>query len=264
MSKIIDFHCHVFPDQRAKKILKYMTARSGVPFFEGGTPEDLAQDMDSSGIYKSVILPVSTNPKKADSINDFASGLCSYPQFVPFGSVHPEQENWKEAIKGFRSKGLRGLKIHNDYQDFMFDSKICMDIIDAAFCEGLIVVVHAGFDPVSPNVTRCTPKMIHDAMPLLTQGVFVAAHMGGYQMLDESLKYVLGSDIYIDTSMMPHCYSIDRYKEAILFHNPDRILFGTDSPWDNPRKAADVILSMNLHPDITDKILYKNAERLLK
>ena len=264
MSTIIDFHCHVFPDERAKRILAYMTARSGIPYFEGGTPEDLAHEMDSSGIYRSVILPVCTNPQKADGINEFAAGLSGNPHFVPFGSVHPEQENWKEAIKAFPSKGLKGLKIHNDYQDFMFDSKLCMDIIDAAFCEGLIVVAHAGFDPVSPSITRCTPKMIHDALPLLTQGVFVAAHMGGYQMLDESLKYVIGSDIYIDTSMMPHCYSIGRYKEAVLSHSPDKILFGSDSPWDNPRKAADVILSMNLLPDITDKILFKNAERLLK
>lgn len=182
----------------------------------------------------SVNMPVCTNPAKVRSCNEFAAKVAATARFASFGCLHPAMKGWREELRQFRSWGLIGLKIHNDYQEFFFDSQICQDMIEAAYEEGLMVLVHAGADPVSPGVTRCTPQMIAKAMPLLRQGTFIAAHLGGHLLLDDAMKYVIGSEVYIDSSMAAMYYSDIRCRQAILTHDPDRVLFGSDSPWARP------------------------------
>ena len=101
-------------------------------------------------------------------------------------------------------------------------------------------------------------------MPLLRQGNFIAAHLGGNLMLDEAIRWVIGQDIYVDTSMAAMYYSDVMCRQAILNHDPDKVLFGSDSPWDDPGTAAAVLRHMDLGEELLQKILYGNAARLLK
>lgn len=264
MDNIIDFHTHLFPEQVAPRAIPLMYEYCKIPYRTIGDIAHLSQAAKREGVALCVNHPVCTNPAKVRSCNEFAAHIAATPGFASFGCLHPEQKEWRAELRQFRQWGLIGLKIHNDYQEFFFDSKLCRDMIEAAYEEGLMVLVHAGADPVSPGVTRCTPKMIADAMPLLRQGVFIAAHLGGHLMLDDAMKYVIGSDVYIDTSMAAMYYSDVRCKEAILAHDPDRILFGSDSPWDDPATGARLLSRMELGQELLEKILYRNAARLLK
>lgn len=106
--------------------------------------------------------------------------------------------------------------------------------------------------------------MIANAMPLLRQGNFIAAHLGGNLMLDEAMRWVIGQDIYVDTSMAAMYYPDVMCRQAILNHDPDKVLFGSDSPWDDPGTAAAVLRHMDLGEELLQKILYGNAARLLK
>lgn len=261
---IIDIHTHVFPDKVADRAVPNMYRYCKIPYRSGGSASQLLESMRKGGITLSVNHPVCTNPAKVESCNRFAQQLATQPGILSFGCVHPEDPNWREELRTFRRRGLLGLKIHNDYQQFDFDSKLCMDIIEAAFEEGLIVLAHAGADPVSPGKTRCTPRMIANAMPLLRQGNFIAAHLGGNLMLDEAMRWVIGQDIYVDTSMAAMYYSDVMCRQAILNHDPDKVLFGSDSPWDDPGTAAAVLRHMDLGEELLQKILYGNAARLLK
>lgn len=261
--EIIDFHTHTFPDKVAGRAVPHMYEYCKIPYRAGGAPVQLELSMKKNAVAYSVNHPVCTNPEKVESCNEFAAQLARRPGLYSFGCLHPELKNWREELRTFRQRGLIGLKIHNDYQGFFFDSKLCLDMIAAAYEEGLMVLVHAGADPVSPHVTRCTPKMIADAMPLLRQGTFIAAHLGGHLMLDDAMRYVIGQDVYIDTSMAAMYYPDVKCREAILAHDPDKVLFGSDSPWDDPGAGAAVLRHMNLGEERLEKILYGNAARLL-
>lgn len=261
--QIIDFHTHVFPDRVALRAVPRMYEYCKIPYRAGGGADGLAASMEKNRVVLSVNHPVCTNPEKVASCNRFAQELARRPGVASFGCLHPELKSWREELRTFRGRGLIGLKIHNDYQGFYFNSKLCLDMISAAFEEGLMVLAHAGADPVSPGVTRCTPAMIAQALPLLRQGVFIAAHLGGHMMLDEAMRHVIGQDIYIDTSMAAMYYPDVRCREAILAHDPDRVLFGSDSPWDDPGAAAAVLRHMGLEEARLDKILCGNAARLL-
>lgn len=263
MERIIDFHTHLFPEKIAHRAVDGMYSYCKIPYRSTGDLPALAEHMKREHMALCVNHPVCTNPEKVRSCNDFAARVAAVPGFASFGCLHPELKDWRTELRTFKSRGLIGLKIHNEYQEFFFDSRLCQSMIEAAFEEGLMVLVHAGADPVSPDVHRCTPEMIARAMPLLRQGTFIAAHLGGHQMLDDAMKYVVGSPVYIDTSMAAMYYSDVRVRQAVEAHDPDRVLFGSDSPWDDAATAASVLRHVGLDADLLDRVLYRNGARLL-
>ena len=79
----------------------------------------------------------------------------------------------------------------------------------------MFCVFHAGFDPVSPDVTRVFPQKaleIHKQFPRLKM---VLAHMGGFARWDEVEELLVGTGVYFDTSLAPAPVSythLDVYK----------------------------------------------------
>ncbi len=260
---IIDFHTHIFPENLALKTLRWMRGFTGIQYQTDGTGAGLRRSMDESGVDLCVTMPIVTHAGSMRKINDYAAEQAKKWGFLSFGSVHPDEPDWRGELRRFKEIGLCGLKLHNDYQNFYFDSPECRRIIEAAYEEGLPVLVHPGFDPVSEE-HRCTCKMVRDAMPLLRQGTFIAAHMGGHMCLDEAMEYVVGSDIYVDISMVRVYNSPEACRKAIMCHDPNKILFGTDSPWDSHAGALQAVRDMELGEELTEKILGGNAMRLLK
>jgi len=261
---IIDFHTHIFPEALAARTLPWMRSFTNIQYQTKGTGEDLRASMDRSGIDMSVTLPIVTRVGTMRKINDYAASQAKQWGFMSFGSVHPGEPDWKGELRRFREIGLVGLKLHHDYQDFWFDSKENYEIIEEAFDLGLPVLVHPGNDPVSPQTHRCTPKMIRDALPLLRQGTFIAAHLGGHMMIETAREDVIGTDVYIDVSMAEVYYPLERIRPLLLEHDPDKILFGTDSPWDDQKKAVEGIRAMKLGQELETKIFETNARRILK
>lgn len=260
---IIDFHTHIFPQTLADRTLPKLKDFVNVPYYTDGTAEGLISSMREAGIDRCVTLPIVTRPGTSRTINDFAAAQAQKFGFLSFGSVHPGEEGWRQELHRFHEIGLKGLKLHHDYQGFRFDSPENYALIEAAFEEGLPVLVHAGYDPVSPFEHNCSVDMIRDALPLLRQGVFIAAHLGGHMMLERSMRDLIGSDIYIDVSMGEVYYPVEYVRRAILSHDPDRIVFGTDSPWDDQKKAVETLRGMDLGEELEKKIFESNARRIL-
>ena len=260
---IIDMHTHIFPPDLAEKTLPWLSGICGLPFNTDGTVDGLLRSMEKNGIGLSVTMPIVTRPGTMRKINNFAAEQAKRRGIRSFGSVHPDEKDWRGELRRFRELGLCGLKLHNDFQGFRFDTPECLRIVEAAFDEGLPVLVHAGNDLVSPEIHRCTPAMLRDAMPLLRQGTFIAAHMGGHMDLETAMREVIGQEIYIDTSMASTYYPPEDCRRAILAHDPDKILFGTDSPWDHQGKAVAFLRSLELKQELEEKILYRNATRIL-
>ena len=68
-------------------------------------------------------------------------------------------------------------------------------------------------------------------------------------MIDEARKHLIGKNVYIDTSYPPGlCFeSQDWVLDMIQGHDPDRILFGTDTPYASQKEDAEYILRL---PDL--------------
>ena len=159
--------------------------------------------------------------------------------------------------------GLKGIKLHPDYQDTYFDDIRYERIIDRASELGLITVVHAGADPKCPDDVHCTPQMARKVIDEVRPENLVLAHMGGLVMWDEVEKYLVGQDVYFDTGVVLDRMPQEQFIRMVRSHGADRILFGTDSPWADQKNFVTILNSMPLTSDEREAIFSGNAMKLL-
>ena len=182
---------------------------------------------------------------------------------ISFGGIHPQASNYKDILHDIKSMGLKGIKLHPDYQDTYFDDIRYERIIDRASELGLITVVHAGADPKCPDDVHCTPQMARKVIDEVRPENLVLAHMGGLVMWDEVEKYLVGQDVYFDTGVVLDRMPQEQFIRMVRSHGADRILFGTDSPWADQKNFVTILNSMPLTSDEREAIFSGNAMKLL-
>jgi predicted TIM-barrel fold metal-dependent hydrolase len=91
----------------------------------------------------------------------------------------------------------------------------------------------------------------------------VLAHLGGNEMTREVIDTLAGEDVYMDTAY--NLGEVDRAELYELFekHGAERILFATDSPWQDIGREAERIRSFGLSERELSLILSENAKKLL-
>ena len=259
---IIDFHTHIFPDKIAGRTLDYLSDIFGASPFADGTNTGLCDSMKKAGVDVSVSLPAVTKVSQVESINRFASAFTE-GAVISFGGIHPECENYKEILKEIKNLGLKGIKLHPDYQDMYFDDIRYEHIVDTASELGLITVVHAGADPKCPKDVHCTPKMARKLLDDVKPEKLVLAHMGGNEMWDEVEKYLIGQNVYFDTGVILDRMPEEQFLRMVHMHGADRILFGTDSPWADQKKFVTLFDQMPLTEEEKMAVFSGNAKKLL-
>lgn len=262
---VIDFHTHAFPDSIAKRAIASLLLASGNKFppCSDGRLSGLCANMDKFGVDISVVQPVITKVSQLKSLNEWAKSIES-DRIISFGGIYPHTENYKADIDFVVSLGLKGLKFHPEYQDFILDDKKMLPIYDYALSKGLILLFHAGYDPAYKSPFRSNPKMFSNILNELGGGTIVAAHLGGAKQWDDVIEFLAGKDIYLDTSMGFKYYSKEQFLKVVELHGADKILFGSDSPWSRADEEISILKSMPLTDSQKDKILYLNAKKLLK
>lgn len=259
---VIDFHAHVFPERIVARALESLQGHSGVKPCSDGTLEDLRRQNRAAGIDKSVILNIATNPKQQKNVNDFAISIQS-EDIISFGSVHPFAPDAIEELHRIAEAGLPGIKLHPDFQNFYADDEKVYPIYETAAKLGLITVFHAGVDIGLFDPVHCNPKRLARILPVFDGAPVVAAHFGSAMLWFDVEKYLVGREIYLDTS-----YSYSRMppglaRRIIETHGYHNILFGSDTPWSPPADEADYIRHLGLPPAAGAAILGGNAAKLL-
>ncbi|MBR2027407.1 MAG: amidohydrolase [Oscillospiraceae bacterium] len=280
---IIDFHTHSFPDKIAEKAMKSLSAASHSMAFADGTVQGIINSMAEGGISRSVILPVATKAASVAGMNDYA---CRFNQqyekqgLFSFGCMHPDFEDWKAELDRVAHMGLKGIKIHPVYQGVNQDDVRFVRILERAGELGLVVVSHAGLDIGFPGEVKSTPAMISNAIRQAGPVKFVAAHMGSWKLWDEVDCLAEYKNIYIDTafslgSIIPRenddyylgtdtkMLGDKRFCDIVRLFGADRVLFGSDSPWDSQKQAVERIKQSGITQQEADKIFWHNGCRLL-
>ena len=113
---------------------------------------------------------------------------------------------------------------------------------------GLPVVFHAGYDPISPDVTHCTPEAAAEVFDKVPELTMILAHGGGMRLWDDVEKYLAGKPgkLYFDVSVIAKEISGEQLYRIIKAHGADRILFGSDCPWDTPQNEIKMINDLPL------------------
>ena len=275
---VIDFHTHAFPDKIAAGALEVLTENTrrfasiygeSRPHHDG-TLKGLAASSKQGGIDVSLILPIATSPKPSHSIGDFAAAADKIPGLRSFGSVHPRSPVWREELERQRELGLLGIKLHPENQGCYADEPETIAVVKAAGELGLWVVLHAGVDVGMAPPFHCTPDRaarLRDAAP---DTRIVLAHLGGDWMWEEAVHTLAGADFYYDTSrsVPEHPDRWDLFGDILRTIGPNRVLFGTDSPWTEQKYAVEqmrVFLDQQrFTPEESAAILGGNAAAILQ
>ena len=260
---IIDFHVHFFPEKIAQRALEKLSGFIGRDPFTDATVSGTARAMHAAGISLSVGMPIATRPDQTPSINAYADRLNRTKGFRSFGTVHPADPDWRERVNDVVRCGMKGIKLHPDYQAFFVDDPAVFPLYRYAGEKGLLVMLHAGVDPMSPDLVRNPPQKMATALKECPDTTFICAHMGGIMMTGEVERHLLGKRLFFDTSIMSPELPPEKLLSMIRTHGAEQILFGSDCPWENPRRTADAVDALPLTEEEKHLIFHKNAERLL-
>ncbi len=259
--EIYDAHTHIFPEKIAEKASSAIGDFYEMPMRYIGNSRTLLDSGEKIGVKKYLVCSTATVPQQTEKINDFIIEQCQlHSEFIGFGTLHPDTENLDAEIDKIIKAGLKGIKLHPDFQHFNIDDeKAC--VIYKKIAGILPVLIHLGdnrYDYSSPERLYSVKK----AMPELE--VF-GAHMGGYQRWEEAAQYLLTLDkIYFDTSSTLGVISVDYARKIVSRFDTDKLLFGTDYPmWDHTEEL-DRFFSLELSDSDNKKILGENFKRIFK
>lgn len=258
--KIIDFHAHIYPQKIAEKASNTIGEFYKMPMKHNGCSEKLIESGKQVDITKYVVHSAATTAKQVESINNFIISECAaHSEFVGYGTSNPEYENFEQEFKRIKTAGIKGIKLHPDFQHFAADADVMDNQYEVLAALKMPVLFHAGdyrFDYSGPqriaNVIKKHPDLI-----------VIAAHFGGYTEWDKSSEYLIGKNCYMDTSSSLFNLSVDTAMEMIHRHGVEKMLFGSDFPmWDHAGEL-ERFNKLPLTPEERSMILYSNAESLL-
>lgn len=267
---IIDFHTHVFPEKIAASTIAKMEKQGDVTARLDGTLNALKNSMKKAGVDYSVVLPVATRPEQFQTINRYAHEIDGKDGIISFGGIHPNTLHYKEELEQIKALGLRGIKLHPDYQHTFFKDEKYLRLMRYAVELELIILVHAGIDTGLPVPIHCPPDQIAYVIKELEASCrkkpkLVLAHGGGYGLWDQVEELVVGKEVYIDLSFaigkegMP----VEQLIRMIRNHGADKILFATDSPWRDQQEDIAIFKALPLTFQEKKKIFGENAKKLL-
>ena len=280
---IIDIHTHTFPDAIAAKAVDKLKHNSHTEPVLDGTALSLSVSAKAAGVDLAVIQPVATSSQQVREINDGAvetNRHTSVTRLLSFGCMHPAFAEPEKELARLAEAGVKGIKLHPVYQLTDMDEPSYVRVLRAAADAGLLVLVHAGIDVGFLDRTYSDVEKIARALDAVPDGRYLLAHMGGWRQWDEAEALFAGRDnVWLDTSfslgdMTPlgdgfyDTHSLERLSEERFLQmaetfGTDRLLFGTDSPWEDQAKEIARIRALPLDEAEIIAILGGNAARLL-
>jgi predicted TIM-barrel fold metal-dependent hydrolase len=262
---IIDFHAHIFTDNIAKTALPVLAERAKINPFTDATSSGLINSMRLAGIDYSVIANIATRMEQVPKINNWAIKLSSEnSQIISLGTLHPQMSliEIKQELTKLSANNIKGIKMHPDYQDFYVDDPVVFPMYEAIADSGLFILFHSGIDIGLPDEIHCTPSRLLNLREHKINVKIVAAHMGGYQMWDDVEKYLIGTNICLDTSFSVSELGSEKITQIIRNHGVSNILFGSDSPWKCQKTELELIKGLPLGEKDIDLITGYNAAKI--
>lgn len=260
--KLVDVHAHIFPDKIANKASVAIGRfyDNFHPMEENGTIARLTELGEQAGVNHYVVFSAATRPEQVHSINDFiAEQMKANPEKITgLERLHPDMENPEEEIDRMIALGLKGVKLHPDFQEFYVDSPGAKRLY--AYLEGkLPVLFHAGDYRYSYSSPRRIAQ-VSDEFPELT---IIAAHFGGWSEWREAIEWIVPRKrIFVDTCSALYSMSDEEAYKIIEMYGANRVLFGTDYPMCTYEGELAKLRRLPLTAQEQEQIFWKNAQRI--
>jgi uncharacterized protein len=272
---LIDCHAHAFADKIAEKAVCQLVDYYSLPTTFGGRLEDLLAVASGAGLDAVVLLIAATRGEQVGPANDWIIELAQdrpgssdkspmrrTPKIIPFGAYHPDCPNWLEEIQRLRNAGIKGIKLHPEFQGIDLADPRLRDLF-AEVQRDFTLMVHVG-DRETCHTNLSTPHKLAAILNDFPGLKVIAAHMGGYLFWEEVLHSLAGRDVYLDTSSTFPFIDPELLRRIISKHGTDRILFGSDYPLRSPQQDLPLLDAISwMSDDAKESIKGKNCAHLL-
>ena len=258
--KIIDIHTHIYPDAIARKATDsirdfYQLDGGGMD----GSVQMLRERGAQAGISTYVVLPVSNSPKRVRHINEFLLAESQkYDDFIGFGTLHAGMDGLEAEAEWILQKGLRGIKMHPDSQQFNIDDERLFPVYDL-LQDKIPVMLHMG--DLRYNFSH--PVRLKRVLQLFPRLKVIAAHFGGYSMYHTARELLWDTDCIFDTSSSLMFMEEGVAEKYIRSYGPERMAYGTDYPLWDPVKEVGRFSRLKLTDGEFDQIFHRTAEQFL-
>lgn len=257
--KIIDTHAHIYPDAIALRAAQSIGTFYNIPMRDSGTVSELLQRGTAAGISRFLVHSAAVTPNRVTSINDYLiSAVAAHPDcFLGFGTLHPDFEDIPGELDRIRAAGLRGVKLHPDFQRFCLDDEKAVAMFQAMAERGMPALVHTG-DKRYPYSQPGRMARVLDRVPGLKA---ICAHLGGWSVWSEAWKELAGRPgVWVDTSSSLYAVSPEEAAGIIRRYGARRVFFGTDYPMWEPSEEVERFLRLPLTDGEKEGILHTNFE----
>ncbi|MAF37522.1 MAG: hypothetical protein CL696_01340 [Chloroflexi bacterium] len=262
----IDIHTHISPDRIAPPVLEGMTAQFGYPAVGVNTIDGIKAHMRASGVDKSVVLGVVERVDHVKPANDWLITIQD-DMLVPFGAIHPDFEDMPGEIRRLREAGIKGVKLHPMVNQFFPDDPKMFPIYEE-IGEDMVVEIHSGrWAHTTPDDTVYSPPgRVMNMIRQFPKMKVVCLHLGGFYMLDEAERELIGKDnVIIDTTWPPELKEVGSGTLAAIInkHGADKVCFGTDFPLADMAKDSQFIENLPIPDSGKERILGENFRELV-
>ena len=260
--KIIDVHCHIFPEKIANAAAQNIGTYYSLEVNGDGTLKRMQELAEKVNMHKFLICSAATKAINVEHANDFVhNAVISNEMLAGLGTTHADYDSTEKEIERIIQMDLRGLKLHTDFQGFDIDSPK----MDTAYrlCEKhrLPILFHVG----DPKCDHSRADKLYNVMQKFPDLIVIAAHMGGYTTKALSEKYFVGTNVYFDCSEWHNFMSADELTDMIRRHGVEKILFGSDYPLYSTAVTAEKLFNeAGLTEDELEKIFFSNASKLFR
>jgi hypothetical protein len=259
----IDAHAHIYPDGIAPKAAQSIAAFYGMPVSGDGRLQTLLSRGQEAGISRHLVHSVGVTADRVPSVNDYLMRtVAAHPtRLVGFGTLHPDVPDVRAELARIRAGGLRGVKVHPDFQRFLLDSDSAVAMFAALAEAGMPALVHTG-DTRHPYSHPARMANVLRAVPGLK---VICAHLGGWSVWDEGWKQLAAQPgVWVDTSSSLYTLAPERAVAIIRRYGADRVLFGTDYPMWDPVEERARFDALPLTQAERERIAHVNFEHFLK
>ncbi len=264
--KIFDIHTHVFPEKIARRAVEHLRDKSnGLPAWLDGAPSSLASRAAEVGYTGWMNCPVVTNASQMCSVNDQVALVNKWPH-ISMGGLYPNAplEQVIAEVKRIKELGLYGIKLHPEYQEFYILDERLSPMWQAISDAELPVLFHAGSDVGFYGTPQHSwPADFAELAARFPKLVIICAHLGGWRNWELVERDLCGANVYLDTAFAkPWMADRQMFERIIRKHGVDKILYGTDSPWNDLQAGIQEIMETGLTDEEKQAIFWDNAARI--
>lgn len=254
--RVADSHAHIYPEKIAEKA----TASVGT-FYDTemeclGTTEALLRSGSRVGVEKYLVSSVATKVEQVRSISAFLSGECEkHPEFLGLGAWHQDVEDISGELEHIRELGLRGVKLHPDFQRVDIDDPRLLSLYEEAQAKDLVVLFHMG----DYRMDFSKPRRLAKVLKLFPRLLCIGAHLGGYTTWDEALEDLPPAEnLFVDTSSSLGFLAPEKAHRNILHFGVEHTFFAVDFPMWQHDGEMDRFFALGFTEEENRRMLWDN------